>query len=396
MVQSIRRLTVVSRTLLAALAASACLSLVFASSAFGLSFPANPASLGEIPDSPAGGNVCGDFTAAPRNVTFTVAGLVGPPSDVQVSLTLATVGSGGPGHPFVGDLKVLLFGPGGFPSQTIFSQTGSTTPTGCGSGTNAQGPYTFSDSAPESPTWWGSVGTNPIPSGSYRASTPGGAVGGGANTLITPAFAGLTNPNGTWTLMFLDGGQGDVGSVSAATLTVSTPERTLTVKKAGTGAGTVSGPGIDCGSDCSSVYANGTELELTATPSAGSTFSGWSGFCVNVNGNRCLTSMTADRSVTASFTKTPVVAPPPDTTIGTHPKAKSHKHKVKFTFSSATPGATFKCKLDKAAFKACTSPFKKTVGTGKHSFEVEAVNTAGTVDPTPAKFDFKVTPKHKH
>ncbi len=53
----------------------------------------------------------------------------------------------------------------------------------------------------------------------------------------------------------------------------------LTVGKAGSGSGTVtSSPvGIDCGADCTESYADGTQVSLTATPSSGSTFSGWSG-----------------------------------------------------------------------------------------------------------------------
>ena len=53
----------------------------------------------------------------------------------------------------------------------------------------------------------------------------------------------------------------------------------LTVNKSGPGSGTVtSSPlGINCGSDCSEAYANNTQVILTASPSTGSTFTGWSG-----------------------------------------------------------------------------------------------------------------------
>ena len=76
---------------------------------------------------------------------------------------------------------------------------------------------------------------------------------------------------------------------------------TLSVAKAGTGSGTVtSNPtGINCGADCSEAYTDGTSVSLTATPASGSTFGGWSGACTGTG--PCALSMTANRSVTATF-----------------------------------------------------------------------------------------------
>jgi hypothetical protein len=89
----------------------------------------------------------------------------------------------------------------------------------------------------------------------------------------------------------------------------------------------------------------------------------------------------------------PAPPPAPNTTLGSHPAKKINttkkKVKVKFTFSSDLAGATFKCKLDKAAFAPCTSPKRYKVKAGKHKFSVEAVK-AGVTDPTPATFKFKV------
>lgn len=83
----------------------------------------------------------------------------------------------------------------------------------------------------------------------------------------------------------------------------------------------------------------------------------------------------------------------PDTVLGSHPakkiKTTKNKVKVKFTFSSPTAGATFQCKLDKAAYAPCTSPKRYKVKAGKHKFSVAAVK-AGVTDPTPATFKFKV------
>ena len=84
---------------------------------------------------------------------------------------------------------------------------------------------------------------------------------------------------------------------------------------------------------------------------------------------------------------------PPETTITKHPKKNSKKKKAKFKFTANEP-ATFECKLDKKPFKACSSPFKKKVRRGrKHTFKVRATDTAGNVDPTPARFKWKVKRK---
>lgn len=76
--------------------------------------------------------------------------------------------------------------------------------------------------------------------------------------------------------------------------------RHLDVLNAGTGQGTITGPGINCGSDCEESYADGSFLVLTATASPGSAFTGWSGGGCSGTG-ACPITMTADQSVTATF-----------------------------------------------------------------------------------------------
>jgi uncharacterized repeat protein (TIGR02543 family) len=77
----------------------------------------------------------------------------------------------------------------------------------------------------------------------------------------------------------------------------------LTVTRAGTGSGSVTSSvgGISCGTACSATYASGTNVTLTATPAAGSTFTGWSGDCT---GTTCVLGMTSPRAVTATFAST--------------------------------------------------------------------------------------------
>jgi endoglucanase len=87
----------------------------------------------------------------------------------------------------------------------------------------------------------------------------------------------------------------------------------LTVARAGTGSGTItsSPSGINCGSTCSASYASGTSVTLTAAAASASTFAGWSGACAGTG--TCTVSMTAARSVTATFntsgTNTPCANP---------------------------------------------------------------------------------------
>jgi hypothetical protein len=75
---------------------------------------------------------------------------------------------------------------------------------------------------------------------------------------------------------------------------------TLAVSKAGTGAGTVTGAGINCGAVCSGSYAAGTDVILTATAATGSVFSGWSG---GGGTGTYETIVNAATAVTATFTK---------------------------------------------------------------------------------------------
>ncbi|OGE81600.1 MAG: hypothetical protein A3E98_04165 [Candidatus Doudnabacteria bacterium RIFCSPHIGHO2_12_FULL_48_11] len=75
----------------------------------------------------------------------------------------------------------------------------------------------------------------------------------------------------------------------------------LSVSKTGTGSGTISGPGINCGSDCSESYTDGTNVNLTANPAGDSEFVRWSGDCTSANPNNCSVRMDRFRSVTAEF-----------------------------------------------------------------------------------------------
>ena len=87
------------------------------------------------------------------------------------------------------------------------------------------------------------------------------------------------------------------------TATFDVQRFTLTVSTAGTGTGTVSSSdGLinSCSGTCTATYNSGTSVTLTATPDAGSIFTGWTG-CDTVLDTTCTVSMSASRSVTATF-----------------------------------------------------------------------------------------------
>ena len=88
-------------------------------------------------------------------------------------------------------------------------------------------------------------------------------------------------------------------SVSIVNLAPPSDDYTLTLTKFGTGSGVVTGSGIDCGSDCSESYAEGTSVMLTASADAGSVFSGWAGACKGTG--VCTLAMDADKRVAAAF-----------------------------------------------------------------------------------------------
>jgi hypothetical protein len=91
----------------------------------------------------------------------------------------------------------------------------------------------------------------------------------------------------------------------------------LTVNQAGSGTGIVtSAPaGINCGATCSANYAGGTVVTLTATPSGGSTFAGWTGGCTGIG--TCVVTLNANTTLTATFNTVPPTVTFSLTTSGT-------------------------------------------------------------------------------
>jgi hypothetical protein len=82
---------------------------------------------------------------------------------------------------------------------------------------------------------------------------------------------------------------------------------TLTVSVAGSG--TVTGPGIDCGEDCSETYRTGELVTLTATSEGGGKLESWSDAgCAS--SSSCELTLTSDTALVATFGAEPVAPVP--------------------------------------------------------------------------------------
>lgn len=88
-----------------------------------------------------------------------------------------------------------------------------------------------------------------------------------------------------------------------ATFNTGTTTYTLTVGTTGPGSVTSTDTHISCPGTCTYDYLSGSNVSLTATPSAGYTFTGWGGACSGTS--TCSVSMNAIKDVTATFALNP-------------------------------------------------------------------------------------------
>jgi hypothetical protein len=210
-----------------------------------------------------------------------------------------------------------------------------------------------------------------------RAGTGAGSVAMVYSGGLTDCFSACTRDfaNGTQVKLAataaagstLTGWTGDCSGTGGCTLTmdqnhsatavftlisVAPSAKTLTVAKSGTGSGTVasSPAGIDCGSTCTRDFEHGTQLTLTATADAGSTFAGWTGACGGAGA--CALTMDDAKAATATFNQ---VQSPPKTVRCVVPNVKGK------------PLATAKARIAAAHCRtgAVTRARSRTVAKGK-------------------------------
>jgi Ca2+-binding RTX toxin-like protein len=223
-------------------------------------------------------------------VNCDVAMFSGPVADYVItrnadgSLTVAHQGTSGvdDGTDILRNIEVLRFSDGDLPaSQAAQRPTLSVIRTGTGGGTVTSSPAGITCGADCSEAYASGTAVT------LTASPAAGSIFGGWTGCDTVSGASCT-----------------ITMSAARSVNATFNEQTfaLSVTKAGAGTGTVtsSPAGINCGADCSESYARGTAVTLTASPALGSTFIGWTG-CATVSGSTCTVTMSAVRSVAATF-----------------------------------------------------------------------------------------------
>jgi len=208
--------------------------------------------------SPAPGSIFSGWSGGGCSGTATCTVSLGGTTSVTASFGVAPV-------PTIGSLDIEVNGPAGV--------TGSLTVTGPGGFSRAftMAAGTGSSLSDVAPGQYVGVAANASASGSTyvpRPATSAAAVLAGGKGLISTTYK--------------------LG-------------RSLAVSRAGTGTGGVtSNPnGVDCGTACTAWFADAETVTLTATPAAGSAFTGWSGACTGAGA--CTVNMGANAAVTATF-----------------------------------------------------------------------------------------------
>ena len=207
------------------------------------------------------------------------------------------------------------FSPQGQPAQAVVTANfsaplpvlGVTPATNIASSGNQGGPFSPSSFQYQLQASTGSVGysISGVPSWLTASSTSGTVTTSATTVTFTINSSANTLSPATYnaTITFTDTTNNDTIQTTTAALTVnvlSPPiNYILSVSVSGNGTVTSSPSGINCGATCSASFTSGTQVTLTASAAAGSSFNGWSGAC---NGtSTCSVTMNAAESVAANF-----------------------------------------------------------------------------------------------
>ena len=217
------------------------------------------------------------------------------------------------------------------------------------------------------------------------------------------AFAALKTDGSviTWGNSTYGGDSSSVtSSLSSGVAWIATPFDTawsLTTIKAGAGTGSITSDpsGVACTTTCSTIFDDETSVTLTATPTANSTFTGWSGACTGTS--TCTVSMIEARTTTATFTP----RPPPRTPrpvrwdLGT----RTTNEPISGSFT-ATAGVTYRITATNNTTRSARGTCKVTINkkTNKRTAKCTIrFKHAGTwlVKITPTQYGINGTPATK-
>jgi hypothetical protein len=189
----------------------------------------------------------------------------------------------------------------------------------------------FTLSSPGAPAGWQAVQADPpigvvspdIHVGDVSCPSASLCVAGDQNGNVITSANPTAGPT-SWTVTNIDGPTLITGvSCPTASLCVAVDQpgrvlvgiqnQTLSVTTRGSGTGQVIGSSITCPSTCSHAYPTGSTVTLSAHPSPGSSFQGWSGACSG--SGACELTLTAAQTVTATFNRSTVSLNTRPTTI---------------------------------------------------------------------------------
>jgi subtilisin family serine protease len=133
----------------------------------------------------------------------------------------------------------------------------------------------------------------------WTAVRPLSPVAGSASPFTVAVSQGELGITGNFQFQVLTTMNNAVKDAAPGSGTWTFPAYLVTVTRTGSGSGTVVGGGINCGSVCSAPFAVGAPVQLTATPTQGSLFAGWSGACSGTG--TCALTVSEARNVQARF-----------------------------------------------------------------------------------------------
>ena len=158
---------------------------------------------------------------------------------------------------------------------------------------------------------WGENSSGSLGNGTYFSQNAPVKTGAGSNWVSVAAGDGHTlalRSDGTlWAWGYNGSGQLGDGTLMAKKVPtrVILDWRKLSVTKVGSGTGRVSSTSIpaviNCGSSCSAGFPVNSTVTLTAWPDAIAEFAGWSGGGCSGTNPSCTVTMSADWTVTATF-----------------------------------------------------------------------------------------------